>query len=54
MLRLSARCCSLLLVLTFVPLPLAGEVYHVKLRNGSVVDTARRSRRVSRCMTTKT
>jgi|HubBroStandDraft_3_1064219.scaffolds.fasta_scaffold16826_2 hypothetical protein len=40
MLRLSARCCSLLLVLALAALPLAGEVYHVKLRNGSVIDTA--------------
>jgi hypothetical protein len=40
MLRLSARCCSLLLVLALAALPLAGEVYHVKLRNGAIIDTA--------------
>jgi hypothetical protein len=41
MLRLSARLCPwLLALLALVAVPAAAEIYHVKLHNGSSVDTA--------------
>jgi hypothetical protein len=40
MLRWSPRLCLCLLALSLAAVPVAGEVFHVRLHNGSVIDTA--------------